>query len=356
MDLGDFPKDNNQVVDAMLKDLAGKTGSDWYDLQSPSSSKAPSSRGRSGSSSSTGSVSPRNSMSSVVTTTTYVDGVPVVQVINEIPPTPESEDGPARTIGDATTPVVVTPTASEDTELPPPVPPRKDNKTPEIAATTSSNVASALTASDASTATHSSPFMPQSSYKPATSYQPGHDAIDGRKSPRPRPQSGEHHPSTQAPHPLMMRYPPGNLQQQQQQQQQPFRPLYPPGRPGSPPMVMPMPMPMPMPVHMSMPIPHIPDSSDNDGNRRHSQPIAVSFPLRPSSTSPTLAPVSSSTTSTSQPPRPPQQLPPRNPQAIMSEEEEAAKVPTNTYDGPPPDYAEAAMRPPAEKLDEKRRR
>jgi len=303
-------------------------------------------------------------MSSVVTTTTYIDGRPVVQVINEIPPTPESEDVPAA--GDAAaTAQESAPVAAEDSQ--PPVPPRKDNKTPEIPATTRLNEASALTTTDTTDATQSSPFASQSSYKPATTYQPGygHDTTDGRKSPsRSRPQSAE---QSQAPHPLMMRYPPNNLQQQkfQQQQQQPFRQLYPPGPPGGAiptPMSMPIPMPMPMPIPMStpmsmpisMPMPHIPNSPpDNNGGRRRSQPIEVSFPLGPS---PPLGPVSTSiSTAISPSPRPPQQLPPRNPQAITSEEE-ATPDPTSTYDGPPPDYAEAAMQPPAEKRDEKRRR
>ncbi|KAF9960668.1 hypothetical protein BGZ70_008523, partial [Mortierella alpina] len=81
MDLGDFPKDTKQAMDAMLQDLAIKSGSDWFNLQSRPSpgSASPKHHRASSISSSTGSASPRNSMSSNMTTMTYVDGVSMVQ-------------------------------------------------------------------------------------------------------------------------------------------------------------------------------------------------------------------------------------------------------------------------------------
>ncbi|KAF9939399.1 hypothetical protein BGZ65_010529 [Modicella reniformis] len=417
IDLGDFPKDNKQAIDAMLQNLASKTGSDWFELQSPPSSKAPSTRDRSGSDSSVGSAvsasasSPRISMSSAMSTTTtltYVDGLPVVQIINEIPPTPESEDAPstnaAAEVTESTAAAATSSSSSsssssktktttttqestfEDAKAPPT--PEPVTATATTTASSSNEEGSALTAMDSTTdapAAHPSPFISHSSYKPTTAYLPGHghEPIDGRKSPRSRPHSGEqqHPPFHAAPHPLMMAFSPvkqhqqQQLQQQQQQQQQPYKPMYPPGPPGGAdaalmPMPMPMPMPvpvqmpMPMPMSMSMPVPHIPGgsaaSSPPDKDGRHSQPITVSFPLRPPSTtpmdqhhlgivrsaSPTLTPISSA--SPSRLPQNPQHHP-RNPQAIVQE------TTSVVYDGPPPDYAEAAMKPPAEKLDEKRR-
>ncbi|KAF9904560.1 hypothetical protein BX616_001256 [Lobosporangium transversale] len=473
IDLGDFPKDNKQAMDAMLKDLAMKSGSDWYSLQSPSSTKTSSTSGheRSNSiSSSTGSASPRPSMSSLMTTTTYVDGVPVVKVINEIPPTPESEEGPAsenRITGTessttagavvansvngelpetkATTevatpssqepiPIFVSDTtvsASEHADIQPVTPEKdisgittannrghngnitKEDGTPVLtsAKTTGNSGNSGNTGT-----TDPSPFVPHSTYKPATSYQPGygHGHEDKRISspPRSRPHSGENQFSSTgftAPHPLMMPYPPQQPQLQSQpqpyphsqRQQLPYQQqsMYPPGPPGglvSPlqqqqQMPMPIPVHMPIPMPMSMPIPHIPGSptlegfdSSNNGSKRHSQPISVTFPLRsPGAPQDTTYNVSSPPKSTS--PGLLHQLPPpstihrRSPHAVIPELEsetragaatvaadeaeyfsQSIKVPVEAepqaYDGPPPDYAEASMQPPAEKRDEKKRR
>ncbi|KAF8927621.1 Eisosome component PIL1-domain-containing protein [Dissophora ornata] len=385
IDLGDFPKDNKQAMDAMLKDLANKTGSDWYSLQSPTSTKSPSTHGRTSSISSSGSASPRNSMSSAMTTTTYIDGVPTVNVINEIPPTPKEEDGPAKQLGDT---VAAKPTSSSQEPIPIFVasttepaqgnadarPPALDNKSLPDTSAAGTPDAFAAAGSDPS------PFVPQSTYKPSTTYysgQQGHESVEGRKSPasRSRPHSGEHHPSGHAPHPLMQKQPPFHSAQQQQQ----YQPLYPPGPPGGAmpsqmPMSMPMPMPMPMP--MSMPIPYIPGSPGSD-DKRHSQPISVSFPLRPqppsSSTSdhPSGVTSSTATSSSSSAHRPQQSHPPRAPHAVLPPTEPGFHIPMGAgtqssqlgiedpsavYDGPPPDYAEAAMQPPAEKWEEKKRR
>ncbi|KAF9558937.1 hypothetical protein EC968_006779 [Mortierella alpina] len=480
VDMGDFPKDTKGALDAMLQDLAVKSGSDWFNLQSPSpGSSSPKHNRASSISSSTGSASPRNSMSSNMTTMTYVDGVPMVQVINEIPPTPELEDGPGKVFKD-TSSGIATPASVSGASTP------KQEPIPVFVAPSSSVTASTTTAtqeeeeeeekkkkkeeegvsaalasetpSQAQVATTAnaqpSPFVPKTTYTPATTYQAAshgasagqHGAVDGRKSTSPpvrtRPLSGEHHhySAGHAPHPLMMQSPP-------QFQQQPHLQSYPPGPPGGIgagggggplPTHMPIPMPMPMPMQMprptydnvpiipmSMPIPHIPGSPPNSGhtsnNKRHSQPISVSFPLRPpTSTSPippaqadlaaAAAPFASSTTTTmtsasmtsrtpSPSSRPTQER--RNPHAVLPPAEPGFRIPVGVgeeheheqeqgqgqgqgrpsveeqqhqhqhqdekrgvvshddlasgYDGPPPDYAEASMQPPAEKREEKKR-
>ncbi|KAF9278083.1 hypothetical protein BGZ68_008802 [Mortierella alpina] len=285
VDLGDFPKDTKQAMDAMLQDLAIKSGSDWFSLQSPGSG-SPKHNRASSISSSTGSASPRNSMSSNITTMTYVDGVSMVQVINEIPPTPELEDGPVKdtSSGKATSasasgastpkqepiPVFVAPsspvTAAAETTA---TTQQEHGEQGETVAATSEATPVPATSANA----QPSPFVPKTTYTPATTYQashgPGQGAVDGRKSTSPpartRPLSGEHYSPGHAPHPLMMQSPPF--------QQQPHLQSYPPGPPGGGPLPtqMPMPMPMPMPMQMprptydtmpiipmSMPIPHIP--------------------------------------------------------------------------------------------------
>ncbi|KAF9983745.1 hypothetical protein BGZ75_004777 [Mortierella antarctica] len=430
VDLGDFPKDTKQAMDAMLQDLAIKSGSDWFSLQTPSPGSASPKHHRTSSiSSSTGSTSPRNSMSSNMTTMTYVDGVSMVQVINEIPPTPELEDGPVK---ETTTSSGIATSASASGASTPkqePIPVFVAPSSPVPAATTTATtlqeerqeqeeekvVAAVSEAAPVPAATTAnaqpSPFVPKTTYTPATTYQTGHGApghggaVDGRKSTSPpartRPLSGEHYSAGHAPHPLMMQSPPF--------QQQPHLQSYPPGPPGGSgglPTQMPMPMPMPMlmpmqmprPTYdnvpmMSMPIPHIPGSPDppnSSGHKRLSQPISVSFPLRPpTSTSPvppadtaaTLTsssmPMSTSTaTATSSPS--PSRLPqgPRNPHAVLPPAEPGFRIPVGVgeeqqeavedekegvsldqvasgYDGPPPDYAEAAMQPPAEKREKK---
>ncbi|KAF9289536.1 hypothetical protein BGZ88_007714 [Linnemannia elongata] len=441
VDMGDFPKDTKGAMDAMMHDLAIKTGSDWYDLQQPSpttstaSSKRPSHHTRSSSTSSTASSirSARDSMSSGVTTVTYVDGVPMVQLINEIPPTPELENGPivldsASTASTATTtapsaqepiPVFVasqslpetTPVATETivpastTGLTPGA--TTPTTAPASPIVTATNTASSPGPKPTSTApVEQSPFIPHSTYMPTTTYQPGHDHTHsqgtGTPPTRPRPVSADRYPGHpgpgaggfHAPHPLMM-----------QHQQQ-----YPPGPPPASqvPMSMPIPVHNSMPLPMQMPVPHIPGSPDphypysNEfggpgGNKRHSNPISVSFPVRQPSPHanidshlPVTTTTSSATVLPSRTPSPrPNQGPPRGPQAILPPTEPGFRIPVGVevdedgeiysssapgggggggggggrrhpqavvYDGPPPDYAEAAMNPPAEKLDEKKRR
>ncbi|KAG0025246.1 hypothetical protein BGZ81_007311, partial [Podila clonocystis] len=308
MDLGNFPRDNKQAMDAMLQDLAIKSGSDWYALQSPSTSpfdaRGEKRHGRSSSVSSTASSSVasshRASVSSPVSTVTYVDGVPMVNVINEIPPTPESESGPVEKM----TSVEVTPIfvageeTQDDTTVPPEVPPKDASpaSSPDVSSTL---VAPSLTGSPAPPGDiHPSPFIPHSTYTPSTTYQPspshsgrnspGHVFAQGQapgqgqhqeqgrfSPPRSRPVSGEYASygsAPHAPHPLMMK--PASKHPHHQQQS------YPTHIPVPMPVAMPMPMPMPMP--MAMPVPHIPDQLDsNGGSKRHSQPISVSFPILP---------------------------------------------------------------------------
>ncbi|KAG9067371.1 hypothetical protein KI688_012154 [Linnemannia hyalina] len=419
VDMGNFPKDTKGAMDAMMHDLAIKTGSDWYNLQQPSpttstaSSMRPSHHTRSSSASSTASSirSASNSISSGMTTVTYVDGVPMV---HEIPPTPEHENGPivldsASTASTATTaaPSAQEPipeTAAIATE--PIVPATTTGSTPGATTpttapatpiVTAANTASFPSPKPTSTApVEQSPFIPQSTYMPSTTYQPGHDNANsqgaGTPPMRPRPVSADRypgHPSPgpggfHAPHPLMM-----------QHQQQ-----YPPG--PSPASQVPMSMPIPvhnsMPLPMQMPVPHIPGSSDPQypysneyggpgGNKRHSNPISVSFPVRQSSPYANVdshLPVTpSSATSPSQTPSPRPNQGPRGPQAILPPTEPGFRIPVGVdidedgevysssapgdgggrrhpqaivYDGPPPDYAEAAMNPPAEKFEEKKRR
>ncbi|KAF9908193.1 hypothetical protein EC991_010119 [Linnemannia zychae] len=431
VDMVDFPKDTKGAMDAMMHDLAVKTGSDWYDLQQPSPTSSttstpkqrPSQHTRNSSTSSTSSTirSARDSISSGVTTVTYVDGVPMVQAINEIPPTPELEDGP---ILDSTS-TTSTSTTPSTTTAQEPIPVFVANQSHAETATIAAAELGATTpttapASPIITATSSpipmpmptpavveqSPFIPHSTYTPSTTYQPGHDHTHGQGTPpvasRPRPVSGDRlaqgigHPGGfHAPHPLMM-----------QHQPQPHQQQYPPGRSPSPggqhiPMSMPVPV-HNMPVPMQMPVPHIPGSPDphypysNDfgspgqpggGNKRHSNPISVSFPVRQQgSPDPANLPVTSSTSpSHSQSPSPRPAQGPRGPQAILPPAEPGFRIPVGVdvddddeeltsasapggrrpqqrhpqaivYDGPPPDYAEAAMNPPAEKFDDKKKR
>ncbi|KAF9322107.1 hypothetical protein BG003_006952 [Podila horticola] len=404
MDLGNFPRDNKQAMDAMLQDLAIKSGSDWYALQSPSTSsfdaRGEKRRGRSSSVSSTTSSSVasshRASMSSPVSTITYVDGVPMVNVINEIPPTPESESGPV----EKTTPVEATPIfiageeTQHDTTVPPEVPP-KDASPASSPVVSPASVAPPVAGSPAPPIgdIHPSPFIPHSTYTPSTTYQPspshsgrnspghvyaqgqapgqapgqGQHQEQGRLSPpRSRPVSGEYssYGSAQhAPHPLMMK--PANKHPHHQQQ-----PIYPTHMPVPMPVTMPMPMPMPMPT--AMPVPHIPDQPlDSNGNKRHSQPISVSFPILPPphhyhDTNPisslALAGLADpSVTSSSAPPGRPG---PRAPHAVLPPTEPGFRIPVGAepdteeeevYDGPPPDYVENTMSLPSEKLEEKKR-
>ncbi|KAF9182200.1 hypothetical protein BGZ49_004747 [Haplosporangium sp. Z 27] len=385
IDLGDFPKDNKQAMDALLQDLATKSGSDWYSLQSPTS-KSP---GRTSLVSSTSS-SPRQSISSV----TYINGVPAVQVINEIPPTPELENGPEddKGINAAENNLQV------DESIKVPVEEDTIKTTEDVDVQTTSQEATPFSDSNVASATIGaevlSPFVPQTIYKPVTSYQSGHyeQASEGRGSPqqgrvspqpgrvspqpgRVSPQSGHvspqprirHHSNehrfapTHPPHPLMMQQPP--------QFPQPFHTpqMYPPGPPGgyySTPI-----------SSMPMPQPHIPGSPTED-TQLHSQPISVSFPMGP----PPLASLysgvsddsgvimrssSSSSSSSSISSHSQHRSHARNPQAVLpsmetgfrtSVEFEANNNDSATYDGPPPDYAEASMRPPAEKREEKSRR
>ncbi|KAG0277331.1 hypothetical protein BGZ95_006117 [Linnemannia exigua] len=464
VDMGDFPKDTKGAMDAMLHDLAVKTGSDWYDLQQPSPTSSttsssykqrPSQHTRNSSTSSTSSTikSARDSMSSGVTTVTYVDGVPMVQVINEIPPTPENEDGPI-VLDSASTAATTASTTTAQEPIPVFVASQLLPETTAagvaepIAGTTGATTPTTAPASPIITATNTSspipmpiphpavaveqsPFIPHSTYTPSTTYQPGHDPIHTQGTPptRPRPISGDRHArgghtgGFHAPHPLMM-----------QHQQQ-----YPPAPSPSPPGQSHIPMSMPVPMHnvppypMQMPVPHIPGSPDphypysnefgaaggggggGPTNKRHSNPISVSFPLHQQqqqqqqggSPSPgnhhhhLPVVVSSSSSSTTSPAhsRSPSPRPqgPRGPQAILPPTEPGFRIPVGVeeneceenegevegdgeltsastpggrrpmerqqrhpqavvYDGPPPDYAEAAMNPPAEKFDDKKRR
>ncbi|KAF9098344.1 hypothetical protein BGX23_006398 [Mortierella sp. AD031] len=440
VDMGDFPKDTKGAMDAMLHDLAVKTGSDWYDLQQPSptsttsSLKRPGQHTRSSSTSSTTSTirSQRDSMSSEVTTVTYVDGVPMVQVINEIPPTPDNENGPIVLDSASTTSTTTTTSSATAPSAQEPIPifiasqsaPETDDAAEAVATATTTTTGAATPMTGASTpktgattpttapasptitATSTSPipaaatqehspFIPHSTYTPSTTYQPGHDHTQGAGAPtRPRPMSSDRYAipahGFHAPHPLMMQH----------------QPQYPPGPPAGgmhhPSSQLSMSMPMPthggMPLPMQMPVPHIPGSPDphypysNDfsqqgGNKRHSNPISVSFPVRQPQGSPSSdhgsLPVSiSSSPGLTSAPRP---QGPRGPQAILPPTEPGFRIPVGAemdddcddddelmscsvpgggrrqghpqvYDGPPPDYAEAAMQPPAEKLDEKKRR
>ncbi|KAG0021050.1 hypothetical protein BGZ80_003130 [Entomortierella chlamydospora] len=376
IDLGDYPRDNKEAMDAMLKELATKSGSDWYSLQSPTS-KTSASHGRTSSISSASSASPRHSISSVVTTTTYVDGVPTVKVINEIPPTPELEEGPVKGSEDSkddaeTTastaqeaiPIFVADATTTDSGAENPQTATNERTEPEEPKPTNEN----NTAFSASTTTgagspSSSPFVPHSTYKPSTTYYPSHpgQALEGRISPQPksRPHSGEHQfPLGHAPHPLMMQ----QLPQPHRQQ------IYPPGPPGGLSSPVSMPLSMPMPKPLPMPVPYIPSSPDGDNlgasnNKRTSQPISVSFPMYPPrNTSPTpgafdhggIAPATISSSSSPQ-----QHSHSRNPHAVLPPTEPGFRIPPesqmddNVYDGPPPDYVEASMLPPAEKRDKK---
>ncbi|KAF9578448.1 hypothetical protein BGW38_005738, partial [Lunasporangiospora selenospora] len=474
IDLGDFPRDNKQAADAFLKSIAEKTGSDWYDLQTNPKRN----HNRSDSISSLGSgrsESPsakRNSLtSSTLTTMTYVDGLPIVSVINEIPPTPESENGPVMPISETESippaspkpqPAAANDTTVEDhsatedastttaagTATPgrpsigspvlPSSPGMKDSSSPRITPTSSPRlVATSAQPLDGAVVPprSTSPFIPHSTYMPATKYQPGTShpiqGVDGHgqgrtPSPSPpvkaRPTSGEQPPVYHPPHPLMVNLMTSSQQQQQQQQHQPgYQPLvYPPGQTQIP---MPMPMPMPMvprpmsatmqmPMPTAMPVPYVPGAHGDYDEKRHSGPISVSFPMYPPQrshhprdfgslgTSPTSSSVAglgvavgmgspspvegnSNSTPSARPPQAVVRPGPRNPQAIVSpttmsaaavaaaadlweghgaeveqnDEDSSIKVEATdsaSYDGPPPDYAEASMLPPAEKLDEKR--
>ncbi|KAF9432983.1 hypothetical protein BGZ76_010035, partial [Entomortierella beljakovae] len=370
MDLGDFPKDNKQAMDAMLQDVAAKSGSDWFAMQT-SPKKSPSLHGRTNSVSSTSSASPRHSMSSsIYTTTTYVDGIAAVQAINEIPPTPDLEDKPlvesdtksgtsdSTVLAQEPIPIFVTDNANLNSEGAELTPSTEDSAGPKQVSVNNVPVSSP------------SPFVPQSTYRPTTKYQ-SNQSSDGyeRTSPqtKSRPQSAEIHttPGHAPPHPLMMPHLP---------QSQPQRQMYPPGPPGGPystPISMPIPTHMPMhalfPGHMPMPVPHIPGSPDNDNysNKRHSQPITVSFPMAPLGTSSSPGAldhgiVSSTTSSRSSSPQSQPRAQRRNPHAVLAPTEPGFRIPpeseaNNGYDGPPPDYAEASMQLPAEVKEEKSR-
>ncbi|KAF9209635.1 hypothetical protein BGZ59_010020 [Podila verticillata] len=401
MDLGNFPRDNKQAMEAMLQDLAIKSGSDWYALQSPSTSsfdaKGEKRHGRSSSVSSATSSSIASShqasVSSPVTTVTYIDGVPMVNVINEIPPTPELESGPVEKTPVEATPIFI---AAEESQ---------DHSTPPEALSKDTSPASSPVVTPASVAPpadiHPSPFIPHSTYTPSTTYQPspshsgrnspGHVFAQGQvqeqgqeqeqaqhqgqgrfSPPRSRPVSGDNSSygsSQHAPHPLMMKpatskpHPP--LHQQQ--------PIYPTQMPVPMPVtMMPMPMPMSMPMPMAMPVPHIPDQPlDSNGNKRHSQPISVSFPILPphhyhdtttlsSAAAAGLADPSVTSSSALPGARPG----PRAPHAVLPPTEPGFRIPVGTepdtpgeeegYDGPPPDYVENTMSLPSEKLEEKK--
>lgn len=402
IDMGDFPKDNNQAMEAMLQDLAIKTNSDWYDLQSPSSpssSAGANPNRRASSISSTGTMSPRNSMSSVMTTTTYVDGVPMVQVINEIPPTPELEDGP-KTSGGHNNNIEAVTSAPEPITIfvagdPANTTDGAADARPTVMGTPNTPPSTAIP--EAAQSSHTSgeaaspnPFIPKTTYTPVTSYQQGESGSEhGQTSSPPsgrtsRPTSGDLSSRPHLPHPLMMQRQPSYPPHQQQQQQQP---PYPSGN-GS---YLPAQMPMPMPMQMPMPVPYIPDetfssSSPPSAGGRRSQPITVSFPGNQPTHNVVSPPTLSSSSTSSPPSRTLQPQHPRNPQAIISstkptsaEQEPFAQESTSSsrrqsgfesdslashpssasiqrrYDGPPPDYAEASMKPPAEKLDQKRR-
>lgn len=322
-------------------------------------------------------------MSSVMTTMTYVDGKPVVQVINEIPPTPELEDGPSNNgsridLSTASIPNSETPE--------PPVSPTSESAAPSRPTVLDPVSTIAETKHEVSPllpsplgvnggGTHPSPFVPQSTYTPATTYQKGEAHHEHKTSSPPsgrtsRPVSGDLSSRPHLPHPLMMQrqpsYPPHHHQPAQQQQQP-----YPPGNGGYLPSQMPMPMPMP--------VPHIPELPE-DGHRRHSQPISVSFPGTPPNINivpPTVPGSSASSSSSASSPQHHRQQAPqqaRNPQAIISppelssnssigggfETDTLASHPSSAsiqrrYDGPPPDYAEASMSLPAEMKDQKKK-
>ncbi|KAG0058227.1 hypothetical protein BGZ92_007226, partial [Podila epicladia] len=65
-------------------------------------------------------------MSSPVSTITYVDGVPMVNVINQIPPTPESESGPVEKQTAEATPIFIAGEETQDDTTVPPEVPSKD--------------------------------------------------------------------------------------------------------------------------------------------------------------------------------------------------------------------------------------
>ncbi|KAF9334172.1 hypothetical protein BG006_002630 [Podila minutissima] len=408
MDLGNFPRDNKQAMDAMLQDLAIKSGSDWYALQTPSTSsldtKGEMRHGRSSSVSSTTSSSVasshRASMSSPVSIITYMDGVPMVNVINEIPPTPKSESGPVEKKTADATPIFIAGEETQDDITVPPEVPSKDASPSSSPVVSPASVAPPLTGSPAPPAgdIHPSPFIPHSTYTPSTTYQPspshsgrnspGHVFAQGQgqhqeqgrfSPPRSRPVSDDYssYGSAQhAPHPLMMKPASKHSHHQQQQyQQQPY--------PTHMPVPMPVTMTMPMPMSMPMPVPHIPDQPGSGGNKRHSQPISVSFPILPPPPPPhhyhDTNPMSSSAlagladpsiTSSSAPPGAGGERPnPRAPHAVLPPTEPGFRIPVGAepdtpveeeaaaavYDGPPPDYVENTMSLPSEKTEEKRR-
>ncbi|KAG0258624.1 hypothetical protein DFQ27_004534 [Actinomortierella ambigua] len=283
IDLGDFPKDNKEAADALLKELAVKTDSDWFDLQAPPSLSSPTSiismdklkqaHNRNSSSSSlvsppaTASAalpdSPRNSISSSITTVTYVDGVPAVSMIQEIPPTPDLDDSPAvpktsilsisvaantptlekdadtgKSMSDTSEPrqedIPAEPTESEEKERPhdkeqvkesdqpPPPPPEKDQST------------------SPPPPPKPSPFVPQSTYKPHTTYTPTHhSAVSNPPSATSSPAlsathvatspplaarlspglGAHHHPPAHVPYPQLQQQPFYHRQQQQHHHQ-----------------------------------------------------------------------------------------------------------------------------------------
>ncbi|KAG0346961.1 hypothetical protein BG004_000424 [Podila humilis] len=426
MDLGSFPRDNKQAMDAMLQDLAIKSGSDWYDLQSPSSSMNSSATASknlarntsiSSVSSSSAASSQRTSFSSPVTIVTYVDGVPMVNIINEIPPTPESEMGP---VDKPKTPLEVRTIFlggqdAQDSECTPPAVPPKDTSPtspPLVSMATTSEVPSTAAGTESaahprpnSADIHQSPFIPHSTYTPSTTYHPSQSQTGrnspghinahgpGQSPPRSRPASGDYSSQHLPHHPLMTKagggyHSPQHHHQQQKQQYYHHQ--------ANLPTHMPIPMPVTMPI--PMPVPHIPDqisiessssNNYNNGNKRHSQPISVSFPvhppIRPLSSSlsnavdnnetsllsvSTCSSTTSSSTASSSRPRPG----PRAPHAVLPPTEPGFRIPVGIesgatdlvettsapnradgYDGPPPDYVENTMTLPSEKVEEKAR-
>ncbi|KAG0081947.1 hypothetical protein BGZ92_000063 [Podila epicladia] len=127
-----------------------------------------------------------------------------------------------------------------------------------------------------------------------------------------------------------------------------------------------------------MPVPHIPDQPDSSGgNKRHSQPISVSFPILPPAphhyhdttplSSSALAGLADpSVTSSSAPAGAGARPGPRGPHAVLPPTEPGFRIPVGAepdtpveeaaaYDGPPPDYVENTMSLPSEKIEEKKR-
>ncbi|KAF9970320.1 hypothetical protein BGZ73_007000 [Actinomortierella ambigua] len=355
IDLGDFPKDNMEAAVALLKDLAIKTDSDWLDLQAPPSLSSPSSilsmdklkraHDRNSSSSSLVSqpaedsaapaASPRASISSSITTVTYVDGVPAVSIIQEIPPTPDLDDSPAvPKTSILSAPVADNSSTSEqgadenkdmtsapephqddlpsdhmqplesdgkerphDKELvketdqlsPPPPPPEKDQ------------------GSSPPPPPKPSPFVPQTTYKPHTTYVPSHPSSTSHppsastspalsathvamspphaaKHANVSPGLGAHHPPTNVPYPQQQQY------YQQQQHHHQYQQHHHAGDAGK---ISPTPaLPKPRPVSGGNYAPHPLMMQFSPGNSQSATgiPSSVSSHSRPNSTPITLIP------------------------------------------------------------------